>query len=161
MKKNTGYILFETLIVSTVLLGVLIFLYIQLSAIKTSYETSFKYNTVTNLYKTRTLANYLEETGYDDLKTALANAEDGYIDITGCTYGGSACSTIRGSISAKTIILARSNLITFKSVLSTTNYSEGLKQFVRKTSGNTAKEYMLIVEYNDKTYASMLMGQNS
>lgn len=161
MKKNAGYILFETLIVSTVILGVLIFLYVQLSTIKTSYETSFKYNTITSLYKLRTLASYLEETGYDNLNIALENSENGYIDITGCTYGGSACSTIKGSMSAKTIILARSNLIDLKEYLYSSNYSEGMKQFIKKTNGDNRKEFMLIVEFNDKTYANILMGKNS
>ena len=49
MKKNRGYVLFETLVVSTVILGTLVFLYIQLSSIKSSYNTSFKYNTVSAL----------------------------------------------------------------------------------------------------------------
>ena len=51
MKKNEkGFVLLETLIVTTFVVSTLIFLYTQFSNIKTSYDASFRYNTVEGLY---------------------------------------------------------------------------------------------------------------
>lgn len=49
-KKKNGFVLAETLIVTTFVAGVLIFLYIQLTNLSSNYEISHTYNTVDDLY---------------------------------------------------------------------------------------------------------------
>ena len=51
MKKNEkGFMLVETLVVSTLVSTVLIFLYLQFTNIVTNFNRSFKYNSVNNMY---------------------------------------------------------------------------------------------------------------
>lgn len=174
MKKNSGYVLFETLIVSTVILGTLVFLYIQLSATKESYENSFKYNTIPNLYKTKTLANYLEQTGYANLVIALDNNLDqGFLDISNnCSiYAGTICQEIIDRINTKTIIFTDSNLdyelngqTIRNKIINNANYSNSsfnsFKKFVKKININKVHKYALIIEYNDGTYAMVTLGED-
>lgn len=160
MKKNRGYVLFETLVVSTVILGTLIFLYIQLSAIKTSYERSFSYNTIPSLYKTNTLVSYLYSTGYEDLVTNLESSTNGYLDITNCPYGGSLCNDIKSYIGAKTILFTNSNLISIREHIDEANYSNSFKNFIKKINIVKNHKYAVLVEFNDKTFTIVTFGEN-
>ena len=42
-KRNKGFILLETLVVSTFIITLLIYLYVQFSNLKKSYDISFRY----------------------------------------------------------------------------------------------------------------------
>ena len=56
MKKNTkGFMLVEFLVVSIFVLGTLIFLTVQFNNINKSYNRSFKYDTVSNLYSAKNI----------------------------------------------------------------------------------------------------------
>lgn len=57
--NKKGFMLLETLVVSTFILGILIFLFIQLSTIKRAYDTSFRYNTITGLYHAKEFSKFL------------------------------------------------------------------------------------------------------
>ena len=55
MKKNNnkGFMLLETMIVSAFIITTLTFLYVQFSNLKKSYEESFKYDSIPELYKAK------------------------------------------------------------------------------------------------------------
>ena len=74
--NKKGFMLLETLIVSTILVGVLIFLYIQLINMKGSYEVSFKENTISGLYIAKEIAEYIytNDSVYNSLKNRLDNS---------------------------------------------------------------------------------------
>lgn len=57
MNNKKGFILAETIAVSTVVLAALIIIYSQFVSINNSYYRSFIYNTVDNLYPTLTVYN--------------------------------------------------------------------------------------------------------
>jgi len=164
MKKN-GFMLFETLVVSTIILGTLIFLYVQFSTIKRNYNTSFDYNTIPGLYNAKTLANYLENDGYVIYDFKLSDETiNGYINITNCLHSSPMCKKIVNNIGAKNILFVGSNISTLKNNLSTSNYdtelfSENFKQFILtiNTIEITGKN-RLIIEYNDGTYAAINIG---
>lgn len=59
MKKN-GFMLAEVLIVSTLLIGVMVFMYSQIRTLTINYNKSFKYNTVEGLYGARIIRDFLE-----------------------------------------------------------------------------------------------------
>ena len=63
MKKNRnkGFMLIETLLVSTFVLGAMTYIIMQFSALKRSYDNSFKYNTVVGLYGIQSLDEYAKK----------------------------------------------------------------------------------------------------
>lgn len=62
--KKKGFMLAEVLIVSTLLIGLLSFMFIQIKSINSAYSREFKYNTVDSLYGARVIKEYLD-TKYD------------------------------------------------------------------------------------------------
>ena len=62
MKKNTqkGFMLVETLVVTTFISGVFIFLFIQFNNLNKSYKNSFKYDTVEGKYALEDIVNYIK-----------------------------------------------------------------------------------------------------
>ena len=58
MKKN-GFALVETLIVSTVVASILIYMFVQFNNLQNRYSESFRYNDVDDLYKLDSLKSYL------------------------------------------------------------------------------------------------------
>ena len=161
MKKNAGFVLFETLIVSTIVLGTLIFLFIQLSAMKRAYGASFKYNTIPGLYGANTFSHYLSQTGYDNILFILNNSEYGYVDLTDCTYVDELCLKIEDEINSKTILFTQNDITNLKNNINNLNYSTEMKKFVQTLSNTTVTEkYRLIVEYKNNTFASISVGED-
>lgn len=58
MKKN-GFMLAEVLIVSTLLIGVMVFMYAQIRTLTFNYSKAFKYNTVDGLYGAKIIYDFL------------------------------------------------------------------------------------------------------
>lgn len=171
MKKssNRGFMLLETLIVSTVILGTLIFLYTQFTGIKTSYDISFKYNTIPGLYHSKQITTYFEDFGYQTLSDNLDNSNTGFINITANTSYFEIGSDINlyknlvKEIKAKTILFVNDDLVFLKEYLANTNddlsgiFSEGLKDFILKTTTDSTNQYRVIIEFNDNTYATVII----
>lgn len=163
--KNKGFMLLETLIASTVILGALIFLYAQFSAIKRTFNTSFKYNTIPGLYEAKTLANFLENDGYALYINELSNSDKGYLDINDCHNSRSSlCRKILNNIDAKNVLFVSDNISTLQNDLSINNYdksifNEDFKNFIltMNTIENQGR-YQLIISYKDNTFASIPIG---
>ena len=156
MKKNSGFVLFETLITSTLVLGTLIFLYIQITSLKKSYKESFTYNTIPGIYNANVLANYLEKTGYSDIVEQLG--DNHYIDITNCVLASPLCTEIVNKINAKTVLFTRSNITSLKEELQQTNLSKKFINYIKKLPDvKENANYRLLIEYNNKTYASVVV----
>ena len=66
-KKQKGFVLVETLVVSLLVLTVLIFLFLQLNTINLNYQKSFRYNTVEGLYSANNMKVYILKNGYENL----------------------------------------------------------------------------------------------
>ena len=60
MKKNSnkGFVLAETLIVTTFVAGILFFMFVQFTSLSKNYNDSYKYNTVEDLYALRNIRDY-------------------------------------------------------------------------------------------------------
>ena len=66
-KRNKGFILLETLVVSTFIITVLIYLYIQFTNLKKSYDISFRYDTISGLYGAKEIDKFINNNyGYTD-----------------------------------------------------------------------------------------------
>ena len=164
MKKNSGFVLFETLVVSTLILGTLIFLFIQISTIKNSYYISFRYNTIPGLYNANVMASFLSTDGYNEMKTEIDESTYGFIDITNCVHSSDTdlCDEIVKDMKAKTIILAQNDISTLKNNLNQTELSTNLKKFIKRLPSTKSDErYRLIVEYNDDTFATISVKEDN
>lgn len=160
-KNNKGFMLLETLVVSTFILGTLIFLYIQFSSVKRTYDVSFRYNTVPGLYNAKTLSSYLSEYGYSSIDSKLSESTNGYVNITDCIYSGTLCNKIVRSIDAKTVLYVGNNISVLKNNLSTSNYdtnifNEEFKKYILQLNTTEVNgKNRLIIEYNDNTFATV------
>ena len=89
IKNNKGFVITEVLILSTVIMGVLVFMYTQFKAINRGYQYSFKYDTPQGLYLANNIINYINDGNYDKLVELLNNTPKGYLDITECNIDNS------------------------------------------------------------------------
>lgn len=171
MKKNDnkGFLLTELLVTATLVSTVLIFLYTQFYTIKRSYDTSFKYNTVNGLYALDNVRDFLVENDIYILTQGLNTTS--YIDLiennlqpTNQTY----FNTLIQGLNIKYLIFTNQNIedlinqINSETALTSENYEyEDLKKFIKRIdfdNQDTNNNYRIIAEFNDGTFASILVG---
>ena len=135
-KDNKGFVLLETLMVSTFIIVVLIYLYIQFSSIKQSYSKSFKYDTISSLYSLKEVDKFINDKfGYSELKENVDNEENRYIEL----YNNNKCSLVNFSsdysycdklmenLNIKTLLFISSDTTYLKNKMKTNNpYSNKL-----------------------------------
>jgi hypothetical protein len=157
MKNNKGFALTEVLVLSTVIIGVLTFMYIQFKSINRSYQNSFNYDTVEGMYIANNIINYINEDNYDTLVENLNNSQQGYIDITNCDINlfetSSYCEQLFEKSKISKILFTEENLFKLKSV---TNLENDLKNYVKQIKTTNSKtDYRIVIKYNNNTFASM------
>jgi len=170
-KNNKGFMLLETLIVSTIILSTLIFLFVQFSNIKTSYEISFTHNTIPGIYIAKELSDFLVTSGNNTkLDTKLKNVENGFINITthtDITYGEVQFyeKMIENMKIKQIIYTSNENLATLKSYLNSDKvnknvFTESFKNFIFKikVNENNQSYNRLIIMFKDNTFASIVIG---
>ena len=167
--KNKGFILVETLIASTIILGALIFLFIQFSSIKKAYETSFTYNTIPELYKAKSLSDFFNTTGIEKMTSSSSFISNGYylVNTTTCNVDNlqnSLCNKIIEKIDAEYIVLVGNNIQILQNSLKTNNYNKNIfnnefKKFILKQDSIEYKNRnRLIIKFKNKTYAIVPIG---
>lgn len=163
---NQGFMLLETLIVSTIILSTLVFLYIQFSNIKSNYDVSFRYNTIPGLYAANEIGDFLVENNNTDLAAQIENETNGYINITSpstITGNSDLYNGLITDMNINTIIYVNDDLTSLKTYLSdpngTTIFTEEFKKYIMNlnTNSNTNKD-RVIIKFNDNTFASILLG---
>lgn len=114
MKNKKGFMLTETLVVSTLVSVVLVSLYIQFNTVVTNYNKSFKNDTVNDLYGVYYITNFFKKTDSNDgvgtlleqAKTYLSNGNK-YLEFnTSCISSDSSVYTLNDL----------QNCITFQSI---------------------------------------------
>ena len=160
-KKSKGFILAESLIVSTFVLGTLVFLYVQFSNVNKKYDASFRYNTIEGLYAANHMKTFLMGSGYSHLVSYLTVNRLPYIDITSCSTEyvteNSQCQNLINVLQIKQIIFTDENVEGLKKNLASNNpFSEGMKNFILASSSSLeANQYRIWLEFQDNTYASI------
>jgi len=167
-KNNKGFMLLETLIVSTIILSTLIFLFIQFSNIKTSYEISFTHNTIPGIYIAKELSDFLVENNINsDLSNQLDDFENGFINIKTHTYINNGenlfYQNMIKDMNIKNVIYTSDNLTTLKTYLNSnsidkTIFTESFKNFIFKLKTKESNNNRLIIMFNDNTFASIVIG---
>lgn len=172
-KNNKGFTLLETLIVSTFVLGSLIYLFTQINNAKTNYDITFRYDSVNAIYNTKNITYFLRENGYSNLISLVSSSSDGYIEIYNnpddkeinsiCLYvngDSDYCALLMERVGAKTVLFTSENMNTLKSKINNSDYSEELKRYILQLDfdQNLENMYRIIVEYNDNTFSSLRVG---
>ena len=173
--KNRGFMLIETLVASTIILGALVFLFVQFSSMKRAYDTSFKYNTIPGLYSAKVLTTFLEEHGHNSIDDKLNSCEYvllsgnslssiGSCSINATNYSNNSTDSnlfdkVINSISAKHVIYVGNNITGLQTKLKSSNpdpniFDEGFRKFILQLDPieyNSRKR--VLIEYKSNTYA--------
>lgn len=166
MKKlnNSGFSLVETLVVTIFIATVLIFLFIQFSNLNSSYEDSFKYNTVEGIYALEDIRDYLEiDSQYEIIENKLSSKD--YIDISDCsvftdlTY----CQKLFEYENIARIIVVN-NIANYEGLFETAvgykiKLEDEFLDFINQINNQGSEKYRLIVKFNNDTYATIRFGE--
>ena len=160
MKKNRkGFTLIETLLVSTFVIGTLVYLFVQFSNIKAVYDTSFKRDMIPDLYYVQNINLYLSKTNISTILTSLE--QNNYVEIQDCTFTEeSYCSHLMEIANVKKAIVVKDDVTALQEELqnATTNpFSETMYQYILNLSTYGLDAIRVIVEFNNGSVASLLM----
>lgn len=165
-KNNRGFLLAESLVVSTFVLTVLILLYIQFNNLTTNYKNSYNYNNVESIYDLSSVSDYLLTNNYnlsDQLteskpyvivyKDGSCNMDAGIID--------SFCDNLISQMDAKTVIYTSSDISIIQKYVSEnddSNINQSLREFISRVETNTVQNKgRLFAEFNNGTFATIAM----
>lgn len=158
MKKNKqGFMLVEALVMTTVVIGVLVFMFIQFRNINRGYDRSFSYNTVPSLHYTNEIKNYLiSNNKVADLINSSNSAEKRYI---GVDYSSDeSWNKLIEKTGIKKIIFADEGLTRIKGEY-ISEFSEEFNDFINYVPvKKEVNKYRLLVEFTDGTFASLRLG---
>ena len=156
-KNNQGFMLIEALIMSTLIIGVLVYMFIQFQNISRSYDKSFSYNTVTGLYITNEIKNYLSSNNkINDLMNSVNAAEKKYIEIKDLDDATWNELLEKGNI--KTVLFTDESLSKLKGQYNS-SFSEKLNDYINYVKVSEQEDkYRVIIEFNDNTFASLRIG---
>lgn len=158
MKKNNqkGFMLVEAFIVSTLVLSVLVFMFVQIRTVVNGFDKSFSYNTVSGIYITNELKDYIKNIGYDtellENDGYIINGYNAYIDKNQDT--NDFWNEMLKNANVKNVVISIDDLSKLKSSLSD-EISAGLKGYIKTINSVGYNVHHIIVEFNDKTYTSI------
>ena len=154
MKKN-GFMLAEVLIVSTLLIGVMVFMYAQINTLTTNYNRAFKYNTVDGLYGAKIIEEFLyTENNYKNITTTKFVNQN---EINQKTYFNALVNELGISKiiitnnSANVYDFLKRNYDNANSYSGKTDYYENLISFSGTLTSDNNNRH-IIIAYNDDTY---------
>lgn len=161
MKKSNqkGFMLVEAFVVSTVVLGVLVFMFVQLRTVVSGFDRSFSYNTVPGIYIANELGDFIVSHDYDNLKQKvnvngyIVQNIDSYIDFDYET--NILWNEMLKAASIKNVVISTEDAAAIKTsnnVLSSVKLEDYIKFLSVDSNSN---QYRIIVEFNDDTYASV------
>ena len=161
MKKNNqkGFMLVEAFITSTIVLGVLVFMFLQLRTIVNGFDKSFSYNTIPGIYIANELGNFIKNYDYENIKADVD--VEGYLIKGENSYNylgldeGSVWNEMLESSNIKTVIISDENVSDLKQVTDV-QISDKLKSYISSIKvDNLSGIYRIIVEFKDGTFASV------
>jgi len=158
MKKidNRGFMLVETLLVTSFVAGVLIYLFVQFSNLGQKYQNSYDYNPVEDLYALEDIKDYIKSdtVALEGIGTSLE--EKSYIDITDCSIFTSKnyCKKLFELENIDSIVVSLNQVNSSEY----SKYNEGFKEFVKKINPEGAEKYRLIASFKNSTYATLRLG---
>ena len=144
----------ETLIVATLLITVLLFMYVQFKNVMRSYERSFKYNTINNIYALNNAKKYIESENYVLMANSLFNKD--YLELNKCQSvyfkDQNYCNELMQNLNIKKLYLTQQNLQYIKDKKI---FDSNTQEFIDSIDFNTDDGYRLIAKFNDNTYGTL------
>lgn len=137
-KNNKGFMLAEVFIVSSFVLGVLVYMFIQTNSIMRNFNRSFSYNTVSGLYITNEVAKYIKKNDTNNYCTGV-----NIIDYSDDTW-----NNLKKSSNINTVIIGNLNDIK-ANVTSTNGISPKAQDFIKFLEEKD--KCVIIIEFDDKT----------
>lgn len=158
IKNNKGFVVTEVLILSTVIIGVLVFMYIQFKNINREYQYSFKYDTVTGLYLANNILNYINNDNYDLLVNTIESNNSPYLDITSCSdqlfTSNYYCEELLEKSNVEKILFTEENLGKIK--LKINELDPDIQKYIKQIPIiNSQNDYRIIIKYKDGTFATL------
>ena len=150
--NDKGFMLAETLIVTTFVAGVLVFLFIQFSKLSNSYNYYYDYNSTENLYALEDIKNYIESDS--NVSSIPGLIEDtGYVEITDCTIFTDTdyCLKLFELENVNKIYIIHNSIFNSKLDMEDKDALTFLKNI--KSSDN--KIYKLVCNFEDGSYSSL------
>ena len=137
-KNNKGFMLAEVFIVSSFVLGVLVYMFIQTNSIMRNFNRSFSYNTVSGLYITNEVAKYIKNNDTNNYCTGV-----NIIDYK----GNNTWNNLKKSSNINTVIIGNLNDIKANAT-SNTKISPKAQDFIKFLEEKD--KCVIIIEFNNK-----------
>lgn len=146
MKKNkNGFMLAEVFIISSFVLGILVYMFVQINSIMRSYNKSFSYNTVSGLYITNEIKKYVSGDTSLDISTACTN---------NIYVADNIDDNLKEDANIKNIIIGNLNYIK-NNATDNDKITPKALDFIKYLESKD--KCVIIVEFSDDTYASLNM----
>ncbi len=166
MKKmnNKGFLLAESLVVSTFVLTVLVLLFVQFRGLFNSYEDSYAYNTVEGIYNLNTMKKYVLNndtadtwTGKIDGSKYVTIVKNGTCQTDTGLSGLNYCDTLASEMNLKTLLFTSSNISSLNT--DSNMFTQSFKDFISRIE-NVENESRLIGQFGNAedgyTYATIV-----
>lgn len=157
--QKLGFMLIETLIVSTFITGTLLYVFIQFNQSYHHYNKTFNYNTINNLYNTLQIKNYIMDRDVYILEQKLNDDELAYIEISSCDddlFGEpDYCENLFAALDVAKIYFTYNDLTKFYLLLDN-NIDQDIMNFIDYISFKEgALGYRIIAKFNNDTFATL------
>jgi competence protein ComGC len=152
--NKKGFMLTETLIVSTMLIGVLLILYVQFKNVTRSFSESFTYNTIDSSYNLYNAKLYIEKSNYSLIAEKLKSTT--YVDLTDCSSmyfsNTTYCQSLFTKLGIKKIIMTNENIY---SLIQNNDFDEDFALFLKSVKYQSTDGYRLVASFTDGTFSSI------
>lgn len=158
MKKNynNGFMLAETLIVTLFVASVLIFMFIQFTNLNRTYNESYTYNSIEDLYSLKNIREYIKS---DSSAMSYINSNvtfKSFVDITKCEIfvEKEYCLKLFELENINKIIIT-TNKVNYDLFV---NYKTKFKKFINKINKQSNEKYRIIASFNNGRFATIRFG---
>ena len=157
MKNSKGFALVETLIVSTIIATILMYVFIQFNKVESKYDEAFTYNDVDDLYKLDSIKGYinsLDNSIITNITTKIDSDDIIIMDKNEDTYTNIEYldnqNDLLSNLDIKTLVLTKADI----NNVDTSNLSKTLKNMIKKID-NKSDNYRIMAEFSNGDCATI------
>lgn len=172
MKNNKGFLLAESLVVSTFVLTVLIFLFVQYQNLMTTYKNNTDYNNPEAIYNLGSASEYFSADNSRLVSLSNNLGSNAYIKVydknSGCNASlglGTFCDSLFAATGAKKVIYTSSNLTTLKNYIknNSDNYlNQSLRDFIKRLDADEIDgKGRLIAQFDNGYFATLAVNSGN
>ena len=160
--NNKGFLLTESLIVSTFVLTVLVFIFIQFKNLMVNYKSSYMYNNVEDIYSLGSMGAFLKNNITISIPENSSYLEI-YKDGT-CTNIPEekvySCNELADAMNLEYMIYIDSDIESLKSSIGNTSLNQEIKDFIERASGDRiVGKGRLIAKFKNGNFATVAVDE--